>query len=137
MSRILPTVAETPPETPAAAIVKPGPAALPDVDYRRHAEATLERIERLCDRWLEDGTVDIDTHRTGGLLEMAFDGGGKIVVNLQPPLQELWMAARNGGFHYRWVDGAWRDGRDGSEFFNALSHHASLMSGVELNFESS
>jgi CyaY protein len=136
MSRILPTVAETPPKTPAAAIVKADTAALSDVDYRRHAEATLERIEHLCDRWLEDGTVDIDTHRTGGLLEMAFEGGGKIVVNLQPPLQELWMAARNGGFHYRWIDGAWRDGRDGSEFFNALSHHASLMSGVGLNFES-
>jgi CyaY protein len=137
MNRILPTVAETPPKTPAAAIVNVGSAALADVDYRRYAEATLERIERLCDHWLEVGTVDIDTHRTGGLLEMAFDGGGKIVVNLQPPLQELWMAARNGGFHYRWVEGAWRDGRDGSEFFKALSHHASLMSGVELNFESS
>jgi CyaY protein len=37
-------------------------------------------------------------------------------VNTQPPLQEIWLAARRGGFHFRQLDGRWLD-RDGQEFF--------------------
>ena len=73
--------------------------------------------------------VDIDTQRTGGLLELSFPDGSKIVVNTQPPLHEVWLAARAGGFHYRWVAGRWLDTRDGSEFFAALSQHASAQAG--------
>jgi CyaY protein len=32
-------------------------------------------------------------------------GGSKIVINTQPPLQEIWLAARSGGYHFKW-DGA-------------------------------
>ena len=69
--------------------------------------------------------IDIDTQRTGGLLELAFPDGSKIVVNTQPPLQEIWLAARAGGYHFRHVAGRWLDTRDGSEFFEALSRQAS------------
>ena len=49
--------------------------------------------------------------RTGGLLELAFPDGTKIVVNTQPPLHELWLAARAGGFHFQHVGGRWLDTR--------------------------
>jgi CyaY protein len=78
--------------------------------------------------------VDIDAQRTGGLLEMSFQGGSKIIVNTQPPLHEIWLAARAGGYHYRWVAGRWLDTRDGSEFFAALSQHASQQAGKTLHF---
>ena len=78
--------------------------------------------------------IDIDTQRTGGLLEMSFQGGSKIIVNTQPPLHEVWLAARAGGYHYRWVAGRWLDTRDGSEFFAALSQHASAQAGKPLQF---
>ena len=71
---------------------------------------------------------------SGGLLELAFPGGSKIVVNTQPPLHEVWLAARAGGFHYRHVNGRWLDTRDGSEFFDVLSKHASEQGGLELRF---
>ena len=50
-----------------------------------------------------------------------FPNGSKIVVNTQPPLQELWLAAQSGGFHFRSVGGRWIDSRDGREFFDVLS----------------
>jgi CyaY protein len=65
---------------------------------------------------------------------MSFPNGSKIIVNTQPPLHEVWLAARGGGYHYRWVGGAWLDTRDGSEFLAALSHHASLQGGQPLQF---
>ncbi len=112
----------------------PADSALSDADYRRETGSLLARIEAATDQWLQDDLIDIDTQRTGGLLEMSFPNGSKITVNTQPPLHEVWLATRGGGFHYRWVDGIWRDTRDGSEFLAALSHHASLQGGQPLHF---
>ena len=107
---------------------------LNDADYHRLSGELLKCIEATADRLLQDDVIDIDTQRTGGLLELSFPGGSKIVVNTQPPLQEVWLAARGGGFHYRFADGAWRDTRDGSEFFAALSLHASQQAGRPVTF---
>jgi CyaY protein len=107
---------------------------LSDVEYQRLTSELLARIESAADRWLQDDVIDIDTHRTGGLLELAFPDGSKIIVNTQPPLQEVWLAAKAGGFHYRWAGGHWLDTRDGSEFIAALSRHASAQGKVALNF---
>jgi len=68
------------------------------------------------------------------LLELTFPGGSKIILNTQPPLHELWMAARSGGYHYKHVAGQWRDTRDGSDFFDALSACASAQAGKPLRF---
>lgn len=112
----------------------PAANTLSDAEYRRLADEALSCIESTLDRWLDDDVVDVDTHRTGGLLELSFPRGSKIILNMQPPLQELWMAAQGGGFHYRYIDGAWRDTRDGTEFFAALSQHASRQAGMALEF---
>lgn len=107
---------------------------LSDAEYHARADAVLGAVEATIDRWLQDDLIDIDTARTGGMLELRFPGGSTIILNLQPPLHELWMAARGGGFHYRHADGHWIDTRDGSEFFESLSRHASAQAGVELRF---
>ncbi|HSQ72256.1 MAG TPA: iron donor protein CyaY [Rubrivivax sp.] len=112
----------------------PATPALSDAEYRRETDALLARIESTADRWLDADVVDIDTQRTGGLLELSFDNGSKIVVNTQPPLHEVWLAARAGGYHYRWAGGRWVDTRDGSEFFAELSRHASAQAGRPLAF---
>ena len=104
------------------------------LQYEEQTSVLLARIEATTDRWLQDDVIDIDTQRTGGLLELAFPDGSKIIVNTQPPLHELWLATRAGGFHYRWVEGAWCDTRDGSEFFAVLSLNASEQAGKPLSF---
>lgn len=106
-----------------------------DAEYRSLTEAVLAHIEVSVDRWLQEDVADIDTHRTGGLLELGFPDGSKIVVNTQPPLHELWLASRSGGYHYRYSDGAWRDTRDGSEFFARLAKSATEQAGVALAIE--
>jgi CyaY protein len=110
------------------------PSLLSDAEFHERTHALLAHIEATCDRWLQDDLVDIDTQRTGGLLELHFPGGSKIVVNTQPPLHELWLAARDGGFHYRWDGRFWRDTRDGSEFVATLSRLASAQAGRALSF---
>ncbi len=107
--------------------------SLSDADYHAKAHALLARIEEQIDAWLEADVVDIDTHRTGGLLELSMPGGSKIVLNTQPPLQELWMAARSGGYHFKWDGSQWVD-REGQEFLARLSRCASEQSGQALKF---
>ena len=110
--------------------------ALTDAEYHRLAGETLARVEACIDRWLDDDVIDIDTHRTGGLLELAFPDGSKIVINTQPPLHEIWLAARGGGYHFKRVGPAWCDTRDGTDFFDRLNQEASRQAGRALDFSS-
>lgn len=109
------------------------PTPLSDSEYHAKASAVLAAVESTVDRWLQDDLIDIDTHRTGGLLELSFPNGSKIVLNTQPPLHELWLAARSGGYHYKYVGDRWLD-REGRELFEALSACASEQGGVALRF---
>ena len=106
---------------------------LSDADYLAKAHALLARIEAQIDAWLDEDVVDIDSHRTGGLLELSMPGGSKIVINTQPPLQEVWLAARDGGYHFRWDGAQWVD-REGQEFCARLSRSASEQAGQALTF---
>ena len=108
------------------------PAALSDSEFHARAHAVLSAIEATLDRWLQEDEIDIDSQRTGGLLELQFPSGSKIVVNTQPPLHELWLAARTGGYHFRLVDGQWIDSRSGGEFFAMLSREISAQAGRSL-----
>jgi CyaY protein len=111
------------------------PTPLTDSEYHAKASAVLASVEAAVDRFLQEDLVDIDAHRTGGLLELSFPNGSMIVLNTQPPLHELWLAARSGGFHFKHVGGRWLD-RDGHEFFDTLSACASAQAGVALKFAS-
>jgi CyaY protein len=110
---------------------------LSDSDYQRLSAALLAGIEAQVDRWLQDDVIDIDAARTGGLLELAFPNGSKIIVNTQPPLQEIWLAARSGGFHFRHHGGRWVDTKDCREFYDRLNECASAQGGRELRFSPS
>lgn len=109
-------------------------SGLSDAEYHRLSMAVLVAVEAAADRMLQDDVIDIDTQRTGGLLELSFPDASKIVINTQPPLHEVWLAARAGGHHFRHAAGRWIDTRDGSDFFAVLSREASAQGGRPLVF---
>jgi CyaY protein len=102
-----------------------------DSEYLALAEATLDAIERSVDA----SGADIECERSGNVLTLEFDTGGKIIVNLQAAMHEVWVAAKAGGFHYKYRDGKWLDTREGGELFASLSTLASAQGGepVELS----
>ncbi|MGN6315331.1 iron donor protein CyaY [Trinickia sp.] len=101
-----------------------------DSDYLTRAEAVLARIEQASD----DSDADIEFERNGNVLTLEFENGSKIIVNLQPPMQEIWIAAKMGGFHFKFVDGQWVDTRNAREFFEALSDYATQQAGEPVDF---
>ena len=108
-----------------------------DLEYMDLAEAALSAIEQGCDRINETTDADIDNQRVGGMVTLTFVNRSQLVVNLQPPLHEIWMAARTGGYHYRHDGSAWRDTKTGEELFENLSREASLQAGLQLRFGAS
>ena len=104
-------------------------------EYQDRAEALLASVEAACDRINDQTDADIDNQRVGAVVTLVFANGSQIVVNLQKPLHEVWMAARAGGYHYRFVDGEWRDTKSSETFYAALSRCASAQAGLALNFD--
>ena len=105
-----------------------------DLEYQNLAESVLKAVEMACDRLNDESDVDIDNQRTGGMITLTFSSRSQIIINLQKPLHEIWMAARAGGFHYKFNSGQWRDTKDASEFFANLSRYASEQAGQPVLF---
>ena len=106
-----------------------------DLEYQNQAERALNAIEMACDRINDETDADIDNQRTGGMITLTFSNRSQIIINLQKPLQEIWMAAKSGGFHYKFISKRWTDTKDASNFFDSLSRCASEQSGQALEFQ--
>ena len=103
-----------------------------DAEFERLASAALQAIEQR----LEASGVDADFElKEGGVLEVEFADGSKLIVNRHAAAREIWLAARSGGFHFRWDGSGWRDTRDGTELFAALSRVASQQAGHAVRLE--
>jgi len=105
-----------------------------DPEYMDRAEAVLAAIERGCDRINDQTDADIDNQRVGGMITITFRNASQLIINLQKPLQEIWLAARSGGYHYRFDGQAWVDTKSGAEFYGQLSREATAQAGQSLQF---
>ncbi len=98
-------------------------------EFNDLAEQTLDAIEAAIEAANDSAGTDIEVERSGNVLTLELDRGSKVVINSQTPMQQIWVAARSGGFHYALQAGQWRDTRDGSELFAALSRIVSQQGG--------
>ena len=105
-----------------------------DLEYLDRAEQLLLAVEQSCDRLNDETDADIDAQRVGGMVTLVFANRTQIVINQQKPLHEIWMAAKAGGFHYKFDGQQWQDTKGGGEFFENLSRFASAQSGLPLGF---
>jgi CyaY protein len=95
-------------------------------EFERTADAAIAALERA----FEAGAPDADVQAKGtGMLEVEFEDGSKMIINRHSAAREIWVAARSGGFHFRYDGSGWRDTRDGAELFAAVSRLASEQAG--------
>lgn len=99
-----------------------------ETEFNDLAEGVLDAIEAA----IEATGVDVEATRAGNVLTLELANRSKVVVNSQSPMQQIWVAARSGGFHYALRDGQWRDTRDGNELFASLSRILSEQGGEPL-----
>ncbi|MBB2920901.1 iron donor protein CyaY [Cupriavidus alkaliphilus] len=106
---------------------------LSESEFLALATRELDRIEAAVEAAADAADADIEISRTGNVMELEFENGSKIIINSQAPMQELWVAARAGGFHFRREGERWVDTRNGGELYAALSGYVSEQAGASLN----
>jgi CyaY protein len=102
-----------------------------EAEFHKQVAQILLRIEQA----VEDSGVDIDFENAGDILTLEFTSGSKIIVNKQAAANQIWVAARAGGFHYSFDAGRqlWLNDQGGEELFAQLSRLASEQAGVSVN----
>ena len=103
-------------------------------DFLALADAELNRIETALEELLAQDKADFDYElKPGGIIEIEFEDGSKIIVNRHAAAREIWLAARSGGFHFtppERADGDWSGTRDGAALATELSRCISEQAGV-------
>jgi CyaY protein len=95
-------------------------------EFNLLADRLLASIEDAIDGCGAD--VDLEV-KPGGVLELEFDDGGKIIINRHSAAREIWVAARSGGYHFRPEGGRWIGTRDGEELMTAIARCMAEQSG--------
>ena len=103
-----------------------------EIEFNDRVDKMLAHIADAIDASGEDMDCEMVG---GGVLELEFGNGSKIVINRQAAMQEIWVAAKSGGFHFRWQDDAWRDTRSGDELLGSLARLITEQSGVAITLQ--
>ena len=120
--------------------MKPGNLTVETIDDKQFYQLgsnLLQSIEVALEAADDALDLDLDVERQGGnVINIRFRDRSVIVVNTQPPLHEIWMAAKSGGYHYRWAGTLaaplWLDTKTGRELLSDLSEFASAQAGQSI-----
>ena len=111
-----------------------------DKQFYEQGSHLLQSIELALETADDELDLDLDVERQGGnVINIRFRDKSVIVVNTQAPLHEIWVAAKSGGYHYRWAgtmaQPLWLDTKTGQELLNDLSQFATAQAGKAITIE--
>ena len=117
-----------------------GAETIDDKQFHQLGSHLLQSIEVALEAADDELDLDLDVERQGGnVINIRFRDRSVIVINTQAPLHEIWVAAKSGGYHYRWagtlVAPLWLDTKTGRELLSDLSEFASAQAGHPLNIQ--
>ena len=88
-----------------------------ETEFLRYSDQLFAHIEDQLDQC----GADFDCEHNGNVLTIEADNGTQIIVNRHTPNQELWIAAKSGGYHFAEQNGRWLATRDDRDFFDVLN----------------
>jgi CyaY protein len=117
-----------------------GVESIDDKQFYQLGSNLLHSIEVALEAADDQLDLDLDIERQGGnVINIRFRDKSVIVVNTQPPLHEIWVAAKSGGYHYRWAgtmaQPLWLDTKTGKELLSDLSGFAAAQAGQAVKIE--
>ena len=105
-----------------------------ETEFLSLIDRTLSHIEDAFEAAGQSGDVDVECSRSGSLLEIEFlDNKSKIIINSQAALFELWLAAKSGGYHYKYDGMRWKNTRDETDLMVMLTQIARAQGGCEVD----
>ena len=107
--------------------------SLTEARFHDLVDATQENLEDIFD----DCNLDVDVENSAGILTVKFENGKALIFSRQEPLRQLWLAAREGGFHFDYDEEESRWKCDSSdELLSEMVHRLTKEhAGAELEFE--
>jgi CyaY protein len=109
--------------------------SMTETEFLHQVKAVWQQVESMVDTWSDQGT-DVESNQMGPVLEIEFSSAKlgnlaksskKIVINPQTPLQQIWLASPAQAYHFRWQEEAWKDTRQGLDFWEVLQQEAKLL----------
>ena len=124
-------------------VMNPNNSAVETIDDKQFYQLgsnLLHSVELALESADDELDLDLDVERQGGnVINIRFRDKSVIVINTQPPLHEIWVAAKSGGYHYRWAgtlaQPLWLDTKTGKELLSDLSEFASAQAGQPIKIE--
>ncbi len=101
-------------------------------EFFGHTNALFAKIEAE----IEAADIEVDSSLSEGVLELEFTDGSKIIINRHAVNQEIWLAAKRGGFHYQFDGEQWHNTRSGVNLLPELAEHISYQAGLLFSFQS-
>ena len=102
--------------------------SMPETEFHLLVDALFLRLQTL----LDEAPTNIDSELSSGILTLSFENGSKIIINGQTPNREIWVAAKSGGFHFRFASVGWVDTRSGETLCSLLSKLVSQQAGGQI-----
>ncbi|MBD2811300.1 iron donor protein CyaY [Xenorhabdus sp. Vera] len=103
-----------------------------DSEFHQLADQLMFHIEEQLDNY--DGDADIDCETNGGVMTLSFENGSKIIINRQEPFHQIWLATKNGGYHFDYRDNQWVCDRSSNGFISVLAQAITEQSGESFQF---
>ncbi|WP_076415929.1 iron donor protein CyaY [Shewanella sp. UCD-KL12] len=107
--------------------------AMTDTQFHLLADEMFQAIDEAIENAIDEQDADIDIDASGNVLQLEFEDRSKIVINKQEPLHQIWVATKEGGYHFSFVDGKWLDERNGGEFMPFVIAAITQQGGIELS----
>lgn len=100
------------------------------MSYSERVDELMARIEDAVDTL----SVDVDCEFNGGVLTMVCENGSSIIVSRQSAVEEVWLAAKSGGFHYIYDEesGEWVSTKGDANFADELEQATLAQAGEAL-----
>lgn len=103
-----------------------------ETEYLQQVDEAFERLEEI----LDEAESDLDYETNGGMMTVSCENGSQIIFTRQPPLKQLWVATRDGGFHFDYDTNAqcWVRDNDNARLADVLAHAFSEQAGESFDF---
>jgi CyaY protein len=103
-------------------------------EFNQRVDDILVQIEDA----IEDSGTDIDYETAGGILTLSFENDSKIIINRQTAVRQIWVATRQGGYHFVCNEETdlWQLEGGDEELFAALSRFCTDQAGEPIELGS-
>jgi CyaY protein len=108
-----------------------------DADFLATYKATLTAIEERVESAIVNDDAAIDYESGNDMLTLTFKTGSVAIISRQSAIKQLWLAARSGGFHFDYDEGAgeWICTVNGQTLPDMLGEICLEQGGVQIDFQ--